>query len=93
MGDFFDKAKKMANLAADKTVDVEKMGKNKGKIVSLRSDINNAEKKIGRYFYEKYRDDEDVDADIVDYIKEISAKEAEIEELDEKKKKIKEEGR
>ena len=93
MGDFFDKAKKMANLAADKTVDVVEMGKNKGKIVSLRSDINNAEKKIGRYFYEKYRDDEDVDADIVDYIKEISAKEAEIEELDEMIQKIKEEGR
>ena len=93
MGDFFEKAKKMANLAADKTGDVVEMGKNKGKIVSLRSDINNAEKKIGRYFFEKYRDDEDVDADVAEYITEIVQKEAEIEELEEMIQKIKDEGR
>lgn len=93
MGDFFDKAKKMANMAADKTGDVVEMGKNKGKIVSLKSDISNAEKKIGRYFYEKYRDDENADADIVGYIKEITDKEAEILELDDMNHKIKDEGR
>jgi len=93
MGDFFDKAKKMANMAADKTGDVVEMGKHKAKVVSLRSDINNAEKKIGRYFFEKYRDDEDVDADVAEYITEIVQKEAEIEELEEMIQKIKDEGR
>jgi hypothetical protein len=93
MGDFFDKAKKMANMAADKTGDVVEMGKNKGKIVSLKSDINNAEKKIGRFFYEKYRNDENVDAEIAESFKEITDKEAEILELDDMIQKIKEEGR
>jgi len=93
MGDFFDKAKKMAGMAADKTGDVFEMGKHKAKIVSLKSDINNAEKKIGRYFYEKYRDDENADPDVMEFIKEITSKEAEIVEMEEEIQKIKEEGR
>jgi hypothetical protein len=32
MGDFFEKAKKMANMAADKTGDVVEMGKIRAKL-------------------------------------------------------------
>lgn len=93
MGDFFDKAKKMAGMAAEKTGDVVEMGKQKAKIVSLKSDIGSAEKKIGRYFFEKFKDDENADADVIEFIKEIAAKEAEIKEIEEEIEKIKEEGR
>jgi hypothetical protein len=93
MGDFFDKAKKMAGMAADKTGDVVEMGKYKAKIASLKSDVNSAEKKIGRYFYEKYQDDENADSEIIEYIKEITTKEEEINEMEETIQKIKDEGR
>ncbi len=93
MGDFFDKAKKMAGMAADKTGDVVEMGKYKAKIASLKSDVNSAEKKIGRYFYEKYQDDENVDSEVIEYIKEITSKEEEINEMEETIQKIKDEGR
>jgi len=93
MGDFFDKAKKMAGIAAEKTGDVVEMGKQKAKIMSLKSDIGDAEKKIGRHFYETLRDDETVEGEIADLMKEITEKEAQIEELEDSIQKIKEEGR
>lgn len=93
MGDFFDKAKKMAGIAAEKTGDVVEMGKQKAKIMSLKSDVGDAEKKIGRHFYEKLRDDETVEGEIADLMKEITDKEAQIAELEDSIQKIKEEGR
>lgn len=93
MGDFFDKAKKMAGVAAEKTGDVVEMGKQKAKIMSLKSDVGDAEKKIGRLFYERLREDETVDSEIADLIREITEKEAQIGELEDSIQKIKEEGR
>lgn len=93
MGDFFDKAKKVAGIAAEKTGDVVEMGKQKAKIMSLKSDIGDAEKKIGRHFYEKLRDDETVEGELADLVKEITDKEAQIVELEDSIQKIKEEGR
>jgi predicted nucleic acid-binding Zn-ribbon protein len=93
MGDFFDKAKKVAGIAAEKTGDVVEMGKQKAKIMSLKSDVGDAEKKIGRLFYEKLRSDESVEGEIADLIREITDKEAQIEELEDSIQKIKEEGR
>ena len=93
MGDFFEKAKKMAGVAAEKTGDVVEMGKQKAKTMSLKSDIGDAEKKIGRLFYERLREDETVDGEIADLIREITEKEAQIEELEDSIQKIKEEGR
>ena len=93
MGDFFEKAKKVAGMAADKAGDVAEMGKQKAKIVSLKSEIGAAEKRIGRFYYEKFKEDETVDLDIIDAIKEITEKEALIEEMEDAIQKIKDEGR
>ena len=93
MGDFFDKAKKMAGIAAEKTGDVVEMGKQKAKIMSLKSDIGDAEKKIGRLFYERLREDETVDGEIADLIREITEKEAQFDDLEDSIQKIKDEGR
>lgn len=93
MGDFFDKAKKMAGIAAEKTGDMVEMGKQKAKIMSLKSDVGDAEKKLGRIYYGQLRDAAETDPEIAALVQEITDKEAQIEQLEDDIQKIKEEGR
>ena len=81
MGDFFEKAKKLGEKAADMTGDASEIGKYKAKIASRRSDIHDVEKKIGKYHYEHLRGNifnEEVEA----YCKEIDELKSQIAELE-----------
>lgn len=57
MGDFLEKAKKLGNLAVDKTADIAEIGKFKAQITSQKAEIKGLEKKLGVSVYEGYKDD------------------------------------
>jgi len=82
MGDFMDKAGKMAKYAAGKTGDAVEIGKCKAKIASRRSDIADLQKKIGMHFYEKYQITGTTDPEAEDYCKAIDDAEKSIEEME-----------
>ena len=94
MRDFFNKAgevaKNTASRAADKAGDMVEIGKLKSKISSAKSEISATEKKIGKYYYEQYKDGVAVDAAVGAMCEEITVQLDVIEELEDKIQDVKE---
>lgn len=94
MQDFLNKAGKVAkntaSKAADKAGDMVEIGKLKAKISSAKSDIAEAEKKIGKYYFQQYTDGVAVDATVGELCEDIKAQMDLIEELEEKIQDVKE---
>ncbi|MDD4366300.1 MAG: hypothetical protein PHV38_01330 [Eubacteriales bacterium] len=89
MGDFMNKAGKVAKYAADKTGDVVEIGRCKAKITSRKSEITDLQKKIGAYYYDAYRATGETDPKVEDHLKAIEEAEKKIEELEESIKNVK----
>lgn len=83
MADFLDKVKKVGAYAADKTGDAVEIGVARGKITARKSDIADVERKIGKYFYNKYLEDGVASDDAVaEHFRKIDSLNREIAELE-----------
>lgn len=94
MGDFFDKAKKLGEMAVDKTGDIAEIGKYKAKITSQKAEIKDLERQIGKYIYEQFKnrdDDEPMDENVLDFCQSIDSAYDEITILEDKIEKVKSE--
>lgn len=97
MQDFLNKLSKSAataaNRAGNKAGEILEVGKLKNKISSKTQDIGTAKKEIGAYCYQLYKDGKIEDPAIKKYCETIAECNAEIDELEQQIKEIKEEYR
>lgn len=95
MQDFMSKlGKSAANVAGKagiKAGEMVEIGKVKGKIASLKSDVTSAKKSLGDICYEMFKDDDEAEKNVKGICDKITALKAEIETLEAEIENIREE--